>query len=693
MKLKVKTRGNSSPQGKRRVYFTCHPADFDKSFEKTCEDIFQTQDCAIYYAEDMNEEGDEDYLEQELRQMNLIVIPVSFRLMTEENRVMRTDFPYALKEHIPVLPVMTESGLKSVYGLPKNFGDLQFLDPNEQDATSLGYEDKLMRYLESVLIGEEMAERIRNAFDAYIFLSYRKKDRKHANELMRLIHRNPEYRDVAIWYDEYLTPGENFNEAIDAALKKSSLFTLLVTPNLVNEENYIRTTEYPAARAQDKDILPVEMEETDREQLKEQFEGVPDCVSGREEKLLRQGLLQAIEKIAVSENNDDPAHNFLIGLAYLDGIDVEVDRERGLELITDAAERELPEAMEKLADMYHDGYAVERDYQTWLAWRRKILAYWEREDEKAGEELSGQTIQAQWKLAHALHENGQFQEALRWYESLYKKDRGTLGEDHPEALSSLNNLAVIYGKIGEHHRAKELLEQVYEARKRILGEEHPNTLTSLYELAYTYGVFGEHHREKELNEQVYEARKRILGEEHPDTLNALHNLAFTYGKLGDYHRAKELLEHVYEASKRIRGEDHPYTLSSLHELAYTHGVFGEHHREKELGEHVYEARKRVLGENHPDTLLSLNNLAVTYGRLGEHHRAKELLEHVYEARKRILGEDHPATLNALHNLASTHRDLGEHHRAKELNEQVYEARKRILGEEHPDTLRSLDDLA
>lgn len=37
------TKGN----GKPRVYFTCHPDDFDRFFEKVCADIFATHDCGF----------------------------------------------------------------------------------------------------------------------------------------------------------------------------------------------------------------------------------------------------------------------------------------------------------------------------------------------------------------------------------------------------------------------------------------------------------------------------------------------------------------------------------------------------------------------------------------------------------------------------------------------------------------------
>ena len=55
-----KTRGKANPKGKPRVYFTCHPDDFSRHFEKICADIFKTHDCAIYYTQDFSEEIPEE---------------------------------------------------------------------------------------------------------------------------------------------------------------------------------------------------------------------------------------------------------------------------------------------------------------------------------------------------------------------------------------------------------------------------------------------------------------------------------------------------------------------------------------------------------------------------------------------------------------------------------------------------------
>ena len=687
--IKVKTPGGASAQGKPRVYFTCHADDFERSFDKICDKIFAAQNCAVYYTPDMNFIIPEENRATDMERMNLFVIPVSLKLLTTPNRAMDFDFKYAIEKHIPVLPIMIEPGLDPIYSRKDKFGSRQYLDMATFDSTAISFEEKLKKYLSAVLIDDKTAERVRAAFDAYIFLSYRKKDRHYANELMRLIHKNPVCRDIAIWYDEFLTPGEDFNDAIEKALDKSELFALLVTPNLINEKNYVQTTEYPAAKKAQKDILPAEMEPTDKKELQKQYKDIPDCVNAHDDEEFRRRLLESVREIALMENDEDPEHNFLIGLAYLEGIDVEVDRQRALELITKSAEDELPEAMEKLRDMYHDGAGVQLSYQEALKWAKRIVDYNKR---KYGEE-SEETIKALGNLAFYYSKDGQYQEALKINEKVYPLCLKTFDEEHPHTLTSLSNLASTYSKLGQHKKALELNIKAYELSCKVLGEEHPDTLNSLNNLAGTYGELGQHKKALELNIKAYELRCKVLGEEHPDTITSLNNLAGTYGELGQHKKALKLGTKAYELSCKVLGEEHPDTLNSLNNLAGTYGELDQHKKALKLGTKAYELRCKVLGEEHPDTLTSLNILAGTYSKSGQHKKALKLGTKAYELRCKVLGEEHPDTLNSLNNLALTYGDLGQYKKALELNTKAYELHCKVLGEEHPDALTSLNNLA
>ena len=269
--FKVRTRGGVDPHGKAKVYFTCHPEDFDKYFDKICHDVFVTHDCAVYYTPDMTEHLSEEDFTVDLGSIGVFVVPVTAKLLCEPSRAMHKDIAYARAHKIFIIPFMMESGIDALYTLPDNFADVQYISPFSHDATEIDYADKLKTVLDAVLVSDGTAQRVRDAFDAYVFLSYRKKDRKYVSELMRAIHAIPGCRDIAVWYDEFLTPGESFNENIDKAIKKSSLFTLLVTPNLLERDNFIMREEYPAAKRSGIKVLPTEMALTDQALLAELF--------------------------------------------------------------------------------------------------------------------------------------------------------------------------------------------------------------------------------------------------------------------------------------------------------------------------------------------------------------------------------------------------------------------------------------
>lgn len=190
---------------------------------------------------------------------------------------------------------------------------------------------------------------------------------------MRLIHKNDFCRDIAIWYDEFLSPGENFNDSIRKALQKSGLFVLAVTPNLINETNYIMTTEYPMAKKNGKPILPVELVPTDREQLSEKYEDIPNPTDAHNETVLSETLLESIKNMSIKENDASPEHDFLIGLAYIGGIDVEKDLEIALCCFTNAAENGVMEAMKKLSHMYFYADGTAKDIEKSYFWHRKYI--------------------------------------------------------------------------------------------------------------------------------------------------------------------------------------------------------------------------------------------------------------------------------------------------------------------------------
>ena len=695
-KLLFKTKGNSEPGKKPRVYFSCLPEDFEETFEAVCQDIFKTQDCIIFYKEDMGDELPEETKETDLGRMNLFIFPVTFQMLRDENAPVGRELAYANRERKPVLPIMFEKSVSQTvlefYG--NRFGERQYLSKFSTDSTEISYEEKLKKYLESTLISDEMAERIRKAFDAYVFLSYRKKDRKYANELMRLIHADPTCRAIAIWFDEFLTPGESFNDSIAKALHDSKMVALLVTPSLLENDakgnkNYVQRVEYPNARHSGKPILPTEKVFTDREALAADYEDLPEIVDANNEKCFHEEFLKAMGDVARREDDGDPMHDFLIGLAYLEGIDVEVNVGYGAELMTSAAESGLPEAMEKLYYMYKDGSNVPVSYQKSREWAEKLYHYYLA---RGGEE-DPQTLRWMDLLTISCIRDGDFARATEFAEKCYQIRRKVLGEEHPDTLAALTDLGYSHEKLGDYAKAARIQEKSLEACRRILGEDHPDTLNSLSHLASIYVNYGDFQKALEVAELCHEKCCRVHGRDSYEAGEILLQVAAAYRYLGDYQKALASDQEMHEILCRTQGEEHPDAMATLNALAIDYRCLGEYQKELEAFQKCYEAMRGVLGEEHPDTVSYLSNVAVAYYDLGDYQKALEIDEKCYEKRSRILGGEHPLTLQSLNNVGAYHFMLGEYQKAMERLDVCYKLRCKVLGETHLETMNTLAALA
>ena len=298
---------------------------------------------------------------------------------------------------------------------------------------------------------------------------------------------------------------------------------------------------------------------------------------------------------------------------------------------------------------------------------------------------------ASWVAIHD-RERGAYTSAREFEERVLKISKRVLGEEHPDTLMSMNNLAGTLSAQGDLRGARLLQEKVLQISKRILGEEHTNTLMSMNNLAGTLSHQGDLDGARYLQERVLEIIGR-RGEEHPNTLASMNNLAGTLSAQGDLSGARQLQEKVLEISKRILGEEHPRTLMSMTNLAGTLSAQGDLKSARLLHEKVLAISKRVLGEEHPDTLTFMNNLALTLSHQGDLDGARLLQEKVLEIRRRILGEEHHYTFRSMNNLAGTLSAQGDLSGARQLQEKALEISKRVLGEEHPNTLMSMNNLA
>lgn len=365
------TRGNVNPQGKARVWFCADSEDQERFLQPLSKELLAEANCALWYLSS-DEDFDLERHKAALSEMQLFLLPVTSRFLKGESLARTVELPFAIEHHIPVLPLMEEEGLLSLYA--GVFGNIQYLSRFEDGDTGLSYREKYKRFVESVLVADELAEQVRASFDARLFLSYRKKDRAYADQFMRLLHAYEPFMGVGIWYDEFLVPGENFNEAIEEAMNACHAVALIVTPNLVCEKNYVSGVEYPMATEREKKVLPVEFVATDKEALLSTFSGLrtPAAANAKEVKKLFGRILKR-------KRRKTPEQNYLLGIAYLNGIEAERNGALALHFLHLASKKEYLPAFEKLYAMYKNGEGVSRDDALAAEWlSKKAAIYYKR---------------------------------------------------------------------------------------------------------------------------------------------------------------------------------------------------------------------------------------------------------------------------------------------------------------------------
>lgn len=598
--LSYQTR-SGSPQGKPRVYFCSHPNDAHR-YKEIAEEILKCKDCAVWQGE-----GEE----HELREMQLFVMPVTTALLREENRGM-AEFRFATEHHIPVLPLMLENGLEDVFN--RKCGALQFLKRSDSN----DYDEKLERFLDTVLVSSDLAERVRNSFDCYIFLSYRKKDRREARELMELIHKQDFCRDVAIWYDEFLTPGEDFNREIAEALEKSSLFVMAVTPNLLERGNYVQRVEYPMARKQNKRILPVVMDEIYEWMLKWRYRRIPASV---EQEGLASALRAGLEGIPCRVA-DDAEHRYLIGVAYRDGIDVEVDRSRAEKLIVSAAEEGLEEAILDLIDMYYNGKGVAVSQTEALVWRKRLIElriaeYRQTMTQEKGIELFKEIF----KILSGLLEVGRFAEITAHEKELVLLTKETLErfpcyQTEQDAASVYLYLGRAYRGLMDYENASRCALCYREKLLAIKNPEAPNKIRRAVAVSYSdqgalETAFGNWEAAVGYYEQCLQIDRELLveeGDEHIFSIcSTLFSMTTIYCNVKDVKKTRSYLEELTALCEKY--SVHPSLETVSLATLYRWGEVLEMERKEEEADDYYRRgyRKSVELLKKKRTVISLKN--------------------------------------------------------------------------------------
>lgn len=523
--LQYKTPNMCEPKGLPRVYFCAHPDNYEL-LEEIAELLLEQKPCSVWYTGAAEKNGEQHNIC--LSQMQLLVMPVTFRLLTTESFAFRHEYSYAVEHNIPILPLMLEEGLEEIFR--DKCGNIPFV-PYHRDGVKAGeFKENVKQFLDTVVIGDELAERIRQEFSTYIFLGYGKNDWQDAHKVMGMIQENVAGRDVGIRCDELFTTEDKIAFDMGTAMGKSKLFALSVTPDLLENKNVVATEGYRMAVQDKLPVLAMEMSPVSSFKFKWKYKKVTSYAKSPEE--FATALRNQLEGAGIQGKQPSAEHGYLMGLAYLGGVDMVVDHRKAAELITRGAEADYPEAMERLAVMYGYGMGVKRDMEAAMRWLEKYCTAAQNNPYKVFGALQ------QWAKLYKLA--GKQREAKeRYVAAIEYLESCTAMEEKEKTLLFIaiyKQLAEVAGISGDPQEVEEYRHKVVVYLEQSCRER--NTIEKKRALAFAFEDLGDAYAENKHFEdakEYYHKAMEIYTPQVQETRDDMwrHRIATIHGKLGD----------------------------------------------------------------------------------------------------------------------------------------------------------------
>jgi len=577
------TRSGVVSSEKIKVYITGHPGERETYIEQAHNILLNMYNCAVCIPQ--NGEINEDELAKLCPNIKLAVLVVSRKMLTENNSALDMEYRVLLEAGVSVLPIAFENGLDELFR--EKIGNIQYLNVASTDETARSFEEKAKDYLERIWGETEDFERYKEGFYLGCFISYRKKDRSVLLDFMKTVRSDTRCDVLSFWYDEMLTLGEHYDDEIERSIDDNQIFVLLVTPNLLEEDNYVWKYEYRYAKEAGKAIWPIMITPMSNEELSQlyyMYEDLPKIKTGSD-------ILSAFAELGEMSNHDRSIATVrklasvlhCRGMAYLNGVLTTIDAEKGVKYLERATNLGSIESYKRLFIIYFDGcFGISSDINRAIYWERELKNYLNaRLDSCPMPGMLGEYFAATLQLAEIYKQFGDMNAAISEYMEMIKRAETIEPEERvpyaPILMAAYMSAALIFRVCGEENSADILLRKNDELNRLSNGGDTGENYKDRNWFVTTIQRMDAYFRDDiSRTDEAYKTYMECLAwaefefDKDP-TFEAHSDLASAYERLGDVFRVQadagksECLElsvkHyllAYQYGMKARAEDNEY---------------------------------------------------------------------------------------------------------------------------------------
>lgn len=299
--------------------------------------------------------------------------------------------------------------------------------------------------------------------------------------------------------------------------------------------------------------------------------------------------------------------------------------------------------------------------------------------------LPNKIIQALVILGDAHREQGDYDNALTYYQEAKQEAITTDGTQSPIVAQADNDIGLCYWKKGAIPDAIQFFGNALNTRIAVFGAQHPKVADSYNNLGNCAFDQRDLNTARTYYEEALNIRLAALKENDPDIASSYNNLGTVYRFAGQFETAID----YYTKSIKIRedqlGNDHPKVAQSCNNLGQCYEQMGD----TETAINYFNRSAKILlqhyEEGHPDIATAYLGLGECYSKSNNHSLALRYFEKALAIQQAKFDKDSPNLISVYNNLANSYETLGDYNKAMLYYNNNLHILNSSLGVNHPFT--------
>ena len=246
------------------------------------------------------------------------------------------------------------------------------------------------------------------------------------------------------------------------------------------------------------------------------------------------------------------------------------------------------------------------------------------------------------------------------------KTLSIIPEAHLEYGKCLNNIGLLYFRMGNYSKSRDYFEQAYEVKKKTASANQSLHVTSLSNIGLVSVYAGDYEDAEAKFLETLAIQEKHKENNLREYANTLINLAFLYNAMGDYKLAIEYQGKGVEILKEVLGDEHLDYAASLFTQSMSELSAGNYDRAIENSVEALKIQEKS-DKNHPEQVTTLMVLGKAYLMNGDYENAEATLESALDKAKTLLGEHHDNYAEILYVMGVLHDKKNN----TQLSEQYY----------------------